>query len=237
MIRGSLAFLSSMVNLESRLFAGFLVFRMRTARIGILLLPLAVLPFATTSTPAQEDWIAFHKRDVEKASVRSGLSKRTIAKLLDAAGQEANPQEIQYVIQTVDAVSLKRRHQVLLALTDFGTSHALSVHVISAAASKYVELWGTREIPSWNECDSMNLSTESMLGIATASAKPNGQITIKIPVREPERLLLVATFVWLGKTYRVASVREFSKFEWKGQDWEEQGAGHTRACAENEQSE
>jgi hypothetical protein len=212
---------------------------MRPARIGILVLPVAVLLFATTPTLAQSlpsvsDWNAFHKRDIEKASARFGLPKRTIEKLLDAAGQDTNLQEIQYGIQTVDAASLKRSRQVLLALADFGTSHALSVHVISTATPKFLEIWRTREIPAWSDCDSIDLSTESALGIATASAKPKGQIIIKIPVREPERLLLVATFVWLGETYSIASVREFSTFKWKAPDWEQQGAGHTRACAENE---
>jgi hypothetical protein len=212
---------------------------MRPARIGIRLLQVAMLLVASTPTLAQgllsvSDWNAFHKRDIEKASARFGLSKQTVEKLLDATGQDANPQEIQYVIQTIDAVNLKRRHQVLLALTDFGTSHALSVHVISTAVPKFVEVWGTREIPAWNDCDSLDLATESTLGIATASAKPDGQIIIKIPVQEPERLLLVGTFIWIGKTYSVASVREFSRFRWKAPGWEQQGAGHARVCAENE---
>jgi hypothetical protein len=205
-------------------------------RAAIIALAIAGLFCCCASTSSQgllilSDWTKFHARDVQSASRKFGLSVADIQKLIHAVGREGNDED-QYMIQRIDASSLKQHSQILLALTDFGTSHALEVNVINVRNSDFVEVWSTREIPEWNSCPSMDLSTDSMLGNAAASANPTGEIIVKLPIKEEGWELLVATFVWTGKTYKLARVREFLQGRWSGKDWELEGSGRLRTCAQ-----
>ena|ERR1700730_1127143 len=204
-------------------------------RVPNIVLAVAQLFFWVTTASPQDlpsflDWATFHARDVRKASKKFGVSVPTIEKLIHAIDREGS-EEDQYVIQRIDASSLKQRSQILLALTDFGTANFLEVNVIDVKTSNYAEVWSTREIPEWNSCPSMDLSTESMLGIATASARPNGTIVIKIPVREEKPTLVIATFAWSAKTYKLIGEREFLQYKGNASDWKTQGAGRIRTCS------
>jgi hypothetical protein len=203
-------------------------------RARIILLAVAELFLWSTMASSQGlqsflDWATFHARDVHNASEKFGISTETIEKLIQAVDRGGS-EEDQYVIQRIDASNLKKGSHILLALTDFGTGNFLEVNVIDVKTSHYTKVWSTREIPEWNSCPSIDLSTESMLGIATASTGPNGTIVIKIPIRNEKRALVIATFAWSGKTYRLTGEREFLQYKGNANDWEPLGAGRIRIC-------
>jgi transposase len=205
-------------------------------RVPNIVLAVAQLFFRATPASPQGpqsflDWATFHARDVRNASKKFGISTGIIEKLIHATDREGS-EEDQYIIQRIDASSLKQRSHVLLALTDFGTANFLEVNVIDVKTSNYAKVWSTREIPEWSSCPFMDLSTESMLGIATASAQPNGTIVIKIPIRGEKPTLLIATFAWSGETYKLTGEREFLQYKGNASDWETQGAGRIRTCTQ-----
>src|ERR1700730_5287393 len=108
-------------------------------RAGIIVLAVAELfCWDTAGFPqgllAPSEWASFHARDISNASKKFGLSIPTVETLIRAVDRE-DGEEDEYSIQRIDALSLKQRGQILLALTDFGTANSLEVNVIDVQTS------------------------------------------------------------------------------------------------------
>lgn len=208
-------------------------------RLGRIAFLLSVSLSALTCAKAQcclssADWPKFHRKDIRTWSVKSGLPARTIQAILNSIDED------QYLIQRIDMRSLSSRGQILVALTDFGTAHWLSVNVVQARPP-YRDLWHTRSIAQYRTCSEVDLGTESVLGEATASATKDGRVLINIPERRnendngvnPKTQLLVATYIWAGKTYHLKDEEVFSSYGWNGNDYVTHGRGTPPKCAQS----
>ena len=183
-------------------------------------------------------WARFHRNDVQKWSVRSSLSAKAVRAILISVGRGDGSNEDQYLIQRIDAHSLSSRGQILLALTDSGTAHWLSVYVVQAKPP-YRELWHTNSIEQRGTCAEVDLGTESILGEPTASATADGRVLINVPERRrgngtfwnAKTQLLVATYVWAGNTYKLKREDAFTSYGWNGNDYVTRRRGTRLKCA------
>jgi len=140
-------------------------------RTGYLVPALLVVVAVCAASPAMPqggypfdpNWPAFHARDLQRAAQTFDVSTARLKELVRAAGRE---DDADYYIGKVDALSLKKRGQVLLSIYDFGTAEALTVYAIDTRAPYYRKIWeaaGTAHT---------NFITPSILGRATASVDP-----------------------------------------------------------------
>jgi hypothetical protein len=182
------------------------------------------------------EWHKIHQQEVRKWAAKIGFSFGRTRSLLEAAVPEDVDQEGNnaYFIQNIDPVSLASRDQILVSLIAPGTSHGLSVYVIGAR-QPYERIWSALGADEDGSCPAEAFGTESMLGEPTASADPDGHIFVKIPrwkspnVRQ-NAILIVVTYRWTRKTYRVESERIFSEYNWNGSDYVARGPGKIRQC-------
>jgi hypothetical protein len=168
--------------------------------------------------PLDPNWPTYHARDLGESARKFGLSTAVLRELLRAVGREG---DYDYYIGKVDAVSLKKRGQVFLSIYDFGTAAALTVYVIDTRTPYYRKIWeaaGTAHTA---------FMTASILGRATASVDPQGEIVVRLPIWNGEGLLskensdlTVVQYKWTGKTYRLDSEKRFHRYKWNGKDWE-----------------
>lgn len=188
---------------------------------------------------SRSEWAAFHKQDVSKWAERSTLPTIAVEKLLQTVGRGVT-EEDHYLIQNVDTASLKQRRQILLALTDFGSAHALTVYVVESVPD-YKKVWEVSGISEWNGCSALTFTTESVLGEAMATATREGKIVVKMPVRKEskesattsspeESELLVAEYVWSKNEYKLGRVWQYPRYKWNGKELEEQGVRVVRRC-------
>jgi hypothetical protein len=193
-------------------------------RLGIVSLVVIVSMFAAKSSRPLEDdtgdsdWRTFHAKDLLHWAQKSGLSTDSLKELLRSAGRE---DDSSYAIENVDARSLKKQGQVLLSIYEFGTGHCMTVYAIDTRTPYYRKVWETDGASQRNFC------TDSILGAATASGTAQGGIVVKLPIWNGEAplsrqnsQLLVADYVWTGKTYQLHAEKRFSHYKWNGKDWE-----------------
>lgn len=192
--------------------------------IGFIAAAVAAALLAVGSARSQDDhpldpnWPKFHDLDLGRWGQKTGLSKSTLKELLRAAGRESG---YDYDIQNLDARSLKKRGQVLLAIYEFGTGHCLTAYVIDTQTPYFEKIWEA------NGATESTFCTESVLGKATASVGLQGTIVIKLPVwnggvpkSSENSELLVVEYTWTGKTYRLNDEKKFPHYKWSGTDWE-----------------
>jgi hypothetical protein len=185
---------------------------------------LAVVVSPASGARAQEDhpfdpnWPTFHAQDLRNSARRYGLSTAILKELLRAAGREG---DYDYYIGRVDALGLKNRGQVFLSIYGFGTAERLTVYAIDTRTPHYRKIWEA------GGAAHTDFQTASLLGRATASVSPEGNIVVKLPDWNGEGLLgkensdlIVVEYKWTGKTYRLDSEERFHRYRWNGKDWE-----------------
>jgi hypothetical protein len=184
-------------------------------------------------------WAKFHDEDMRKWSIRSDLPGKTIKTILSPIDGD-DPDENQYLIQRIDTRSLASRGQIFVALTDFGTSHWLSVWIVNARPP-YEDVWYTSSIQKSGACPEVDLGTESILGEATASATKDGQLLTDVPEKQdennkgwnPKTQLLVATYIWAHNKYQLKREEVFTSYGWNGNDYVTHGPGMPPKCAQS----
>jgi hypothetical protein len=209
-----------------------------------LSLALAMLfsygPAPSISFQAQVDpavWQDFHEKDVRTWSLKSGLSIGVIERLLAAIGHEGGVDDDSYSIGNIDGKSLAKRGQILIALNGPPTGHALSVYVVRAKRP-YTYVWKLFGLNENGSCPAQTFAIDSLLGEATASVTPRGEILVKLPISKNQdsrasdanKELLVASFTWTGTVYRLSEERKFSTYHWNGGDVVAEGAGTLQDC-------
>jgi hypothetical protein len=150
----------------------------------------------------------------------------------NSPGDRSGGVEDPYLISNIDPVHLKNREQVLLALTDSGTGHALTVYVMDTATRSFKKVWEADGVPNVGACAPAHFVSTRRLGEATASATDDRQIVVKMPVpsRRLKSELLVAVFAWTEQTYRLAREQMVSRYKWNGRDWDGIGNSGTQNC-------
>jgi hypothetical protein len=197
--------------------------------------PSPSMPFQGQVDP--KEWRAFHEKDVRTWSLKSGLSISVIERLLAAVGHEDSVDDDSYSIGNIDAKSLAKRGQILIALNGPPTSHALSVYVVRAKPP-YAYVWKLFGLDENGSCPAQTFAIASLLGEGTASVTRRGEILVRLPMwknqdsraSDAKKELLVASFTWTGTTYRLNEERIFSTYHWNGSDVVEEGAGTLQNC-------
>jgi hypothetical protein len=189
-------------------------------------------------------WNAYHRSDIRTWAVKSGFSVATVRELLEAIGRDEGVGEDAegdvYSIQNIDARSLARRRQILVALTGPATGHTLFVFVIQSRRP-YAVIWDASDLEGTDTCPTVPFATSSILGEAEAAVANDGDIVIRMPVeqefggtdpysREQKSQLIVATYAWSGKTYRLKSERTYPSYHWNGRNFATIGPGAIRKC-------
>jgi hypothetical protein len=126
-------------------------------------------------------WETFHREDIRRWAAKSGLSVKTIERIIMSIGRDDDP----YSIRAIDVKSLAKRGQIFVALTGPPTGHALAVYVVRARPP-YSDIWDVSELFESGSCPDVTFATESVLGEATASVSTRGQIVVRIPTRNTE---------------------------------------------------
>lgn len=215
---------------------------MRVYRQVVLLLILAGAgsagaPFIGAQGALSDvDWIEIHKKDMAEWTRKSGIEIETLIHVVKRDISEDD----QYLIQMVDATSLRKRGQVVLALAGAGTAHPLTVYVLTKTGASYRELWSAEKLPSQAGCAETYFATDSVLGEPIASVTPEKTIEIRMPIEKQSPAksdatrthsqLLVVEYGWSGNTYSLKRVRVFARYLPEAKTWITSGPGQSRAC-------
>jgi hypothetical protein len=118
-------------------------------------------------------------------------------------------------IETVDAVSLHSRKQILFVTTG-GNGHCLNLYVFGNSGNDSRALWELSGLPN-----DAGICHEPTLPYPTAYARPTGDIVVQVPtaaawVKRKEPLgaypvstaLMFYTYRWTGVTYKLATTRK-----------------------------
>jgi len=153
-----------------------------------------------------EDWPANHKKDLSKWVANTGLSFKfldTLTKVATKAGDIEEEGYPMYIIENVDAKTLRKQKHILLSTWDYGTGHCMTLYVIKTNGSRFQKVWQSQE----------NLCTTSMLGAAKSQALADGRIIVRFrdydnssrfnPEKDdaPRIVNVEVTYKWDGASY------------------------------------